>query len=295
MKRHILPLIFFLLANAAAPVVATEVHGHRGARAAFPENSLSAFEYAIQIGVAVIELDTGVTKDGEVVVYHDQKINDRLCQTIKGNPIKREIWIHQSLLSEIKSFDCGTRGNAQFPNQKLVAGTKIPTLREVLELVTQSDHPNAKTVKFSIETKSRADRPFAQPAPYEFTSAIIRLLEAYQVVDRTILQSFDHRTLAAAHQQKPELALAALFSNSNTDWITATKSVNAATVSPYYKNLSKRKVDEIHDAGLRVIPWTVNQESDWQSLVKMGVDGIITDDPEGLIDYLEATNNRRTK
>lgn len=268
-------------------VSAIEVHGHRGARAVLPENSLTAFEYALSVGVNSLELDTGVTKDNVVVVYHDQKINRELCQYKDGSQIEADLWVHQLTLQEIKGFDCGSKPNKWFHEQELRPGSEIPTLSEVFDLVKVSELSNADTVTFNIETKSKPELPSAQPSPKEFAKLIIEEASEYEFLDRLILQSFDHRTLVAARELNPTVTTAALFRLKPESWVASTQAIKADIVSPRHSDLTPEDAADIRAAGLKVIPWTANHTSDWQRLVGMGVDGIITDDPKGLIDYLK--------
>ncbi len=266
---------------------AFDVQGHRGARSVLPENSLPAFEYALRVGVSTLELDTGITKDGVVVVTHDQQINPTICQYKNGAKAKSGLLIHQLTLSEVKEFDCGSRANPRFKRQTLIPGTEIPTLREVFDMVAESSLPEAKRIHFNIETKSNPRKTGAQPSPEEFARLIIKLVDEYKLEERVILQSFDHRTLVAAHQQRPDLKLAALFHNNLTDWVTPTLAAKASIVSPKHTNLNASEVAAIHAANLQVIPWTANTEKSWKKLIEMNVDGIITDDPEPLVKMLE--------
>lgn len=276
-------LLLFLMSQTA---FAIEVQGHRGARTVLPENSLPGFEYALDIGVDTLEMDTGVTKDGVVVVIHDQKINTTICQYKDGREVEENLWVHQLTLEQIKQFDCGSRINPRFKAQKLIPGTNIPTLREVFELIKNSSSTNAETVLFNIETKSDADKPHAQPEPEAFAQAIIDLVKEFGLTERVSIQSFDHRTLLATKAINPKIQTVALYEEDLSDWVTPTLKAKAGIVSPYFKNLSKQEIKDIHAAGLKVTPWTANKAEDWKKLIEMGVDGIITDDPKPLLEIL---------
>src|SRR5215475_1307962 len=116
--------LFFLSAIVmAAPKI--QVHGHRGARAMRPENTIPAFEYAIQAGVDVLELDMAVTKDNVVVVSHDPYLELPIC----SGPVPRAM-IRQLTFAEVRQWDCGARQNPAFPKQQAVSGTRIPALDE---------------------------------------------------------------------------------------------------------------------------------------------------------------------
>ena len=263
-----------------------DVQGHRGARAALPENTLAAFEYALALGVDTLEFDMGVSQDGVVVVAHDQKINPIICQYKNGNAVKDDLWIHQLTLQQIKEFDCGSKQNPRFKNQATIAGAEIPTLADVFELVSTSGLANAKTVLFNIETKSDPRYPHAQPEPDEFVTAVYEVVREYGFENRVTLQSFDHRTLLSAAQIAPALQRSALFSNAPDDWLEAAIAADAHIISPHHQLIDRRSVATMQDEGLSVVPWTANSKRQWSRLLKLGVDGIITDDPKALLEYL---------
>src|SRR5580704_5957308 len=124
------------------------VHGHRGARARRPENTLPAFRYAIEQGVDVLELDVAVTKDNVAVVSHDPLINATICSGPKTG-----IAIHTLTLAELRQYDCGGKQNPNFATQVPVPGTRVPTLDEVFDL------GRGNAVEFNVETKIFADHP----------------------------------------------------------------------------------------------------------------------------------------
>lgn len=270
-----------------------EIQGHRGARAARPENTLPAFEYALALGVDVLELDLSVSKDDRLIVVHDQHVSPELCLGPGGAAITAPGPAIRSLsLEELRRYDCGARVHPRFPKQTLVPGARMPTLEEVFELVRGSRHPGAKTVRFNIETKSVPAQPELSPTPERFAELVVKAIEASGFSDRCNLQSFDHRTLIAARKLNPKLPLAVLTSDNWVDFVAAAKAVDAQIVSPDKDWITKDAVDQIHGAGLRVIPWTANREPEWRRLLDLGVDGIITDDPAGLLAYLRGRGLR---
>jgi glycerophosphoryl diester phosphodiesterase len=266
---------------------AIDVQGHRGARAVLPENSLPALKYALELGVDTLEFDMGVSKDGTVVVIHDQQINPIICQYKDGSKAEQDLWIHQLTLEQIKQFDCGSKQNPRFERQVSVANTEIPTLAEVFEMVANSGLANAKKIAFNIETKSDPSKPHAQPEAEEFVEAVVKVVRQYGLESRVTLQSFDPATLIAANDIAPNLQLSALFREKPDDWLDAAESIGADIISPHHSLLGRKDVEQIQDAGLAVIAWTANSKRQWARLIRLGVDGIITDDPEALLKYLE--------
>jgi glycerophosphoryl diester phosphodiesterase len=265
--------------QAAGPVL---VHGHRGARALRPENTLPAFEYAIQIGVDVLEMDMAVTKDDVIVISHDSVINPAIC-TGGGTPRP----IRSMTLAELRKWDCGALRNPGYPQQTPVPGTPIPTLDEVLSLADRG------TFDFNIETKIEESKPDLAPTPRRFVELMLAIVRKHKLEDRVILQSFDFRTLREMHALEPRIRLSALIKNPFSNWVQIAKDTGATIISPERRITWTSKVKSAHKAGLQVVPWTANQPDEWQSLIKKGVDAIITDDPAGLVAYLKSKGLRK--
>ena len=251
------------------------VHGHRGARARRPENTIPAFQYAIGQGVDVLELDVAVTKDNVAVVSHDPLINATICSGPKTG-----IPIHTLSLAELHEYDCGAKQNPNFATQVPQPGTRIPTLDEVFDL------SKGTKVWFNVETKIFADKPELTPGPEQFTQMILDLIRKHGVGKRVILQSFDPRTLRVMKKLDPSIPRAALF-ETDRDWPEVAREFEATLYSPEYHLVTKERVAQAHAAGLQVVPWTVNKPEDWQKLVDAKVDAIISDDPASLIAWLK--------
>src|SRR4051812_4066144 len=120
MRKLLAAVVFIALTMAAANKIL--VHGHRGARAMRPENTIPAFEYAIAAGVDVLELDMAITKDNVVVVSHDPVLHPPVCSGPKPSAL-----IHELTLAEVRQWDCGAVRNPNFATQQPVPGTHIPT------------------------------------------------------------------------------------------------------------------------------------------------------------------------
>jgi glycerophosphoryl diester phosphodiesterase len=256
------------------------VHGHRGARALRPENTLPAFEYAIAQGVDALELDMAVTKDNVLVISHDPLLHPPVC----SGPVPEAV-IHELTLAQVREWDCGKVQNPAFPRQQTVPGTRMPTLDEVFALA-----PKGKLL-FNIETKIFADHPELTPSPEEFVRLVLEVVRKHRLESRVILQSFDFRTLHAMKRAAPEIALSALYSGDPKDFTAIAKETGAEIVSPEFHLVTPEQVREAHAAGLQVVPWTADTPEDWDRLVAAGVDAIITDDPAAL---LERLGRRRT-
>jgi len=257
------------------------VHGHRGARAMLPENTIPAFEFAIQAGVDVLELDMAVSRDGVIVVSHDPYLRPPTCKGPQASAV-----IHQLTLAEIREWDCGSIQNPRFPKQQTRPGTRMPTLEEVFALAPRG------RFEFNIETKSFPDRPELTPPPDEFAAMVLALIRKHHLEKRVILQSFDFRTLRAMKKLAPEIRRAALTEKDKRDFVTIAREAEATIISPEYGLVTKDKVQQAHAAGLQVVPWTANKPEEWDRLIDAGVDAIISDDPAALIARLKSRGLR---
>jgi glycerophosphoryl diester phosphodiesterase len=274
--------VFRILSLSCALLWAAEparilVHGHRGARARRPENTLPAFEYAIQQGVDALEMDMAVTKDNVIVISHDPILEPPVCT----GPQKTAI-IHQLTLAEVRQWDCGAVRNPRFATQQTVPGTRMPTLDDAFGLASRG------TFDYNIETKSSTSHPEYTPAPDEFVKLVLAKIREHRLEKRIILQSFDWRTLVAMRKIAPEIRLSALTEFDKRDFAAIAKdAANAEIVSPEFHLVTPEKVAAAHAAGLKVVPWTANTPADWDKLIAAKVDGIISDDPAELIAYLK--------
>jgi glycerophosphoryl diester phosphodiesterase len=252
------------------------VHGHRGARARRPENTIPAFRYAIEQGADVLELDLAVTKDNVLVVSHDPLIEPSIC--IGG---QTGIPIHTLTLAELQKYDCGSLQNSRFKTQVPVPGTRIPTFEEVLDLAPLG------SFEFNVETKIFADHPELTPGPEEFTRLVLAAVLRHHLEKRVILQSFDFRTLHAMKTMAPEIRLSALYEGNPRSFVDIAREAGATIVSPDYHLVTPDQVTAAHAAGLQVVPWTANTPADWDKLIAANVDAIISDDPAALLAYLK--------
>jgi glycerophosphoryl diester phosphodiesterase len=252
------------------------VHGHRGARAMRPENTIPAFEYAIKTGVDCLEMDMAVTKDNVIVISHDPVLHGPVCTSPQASAV-----IHELTLAQVRDWDCGAVRNPLFEKQTPMPGTRMPTLDDVFQLAPRG------TFDYNIETKIFLDRPELTPPPAEFSRMVLEKIRKYKLEKRVILQSFDFRTLVAMKKLAPESRLSALVEKDPRDFPTIAREGLADILSPHYSLVSREKVAAAHTAGLQVVPWTANTPAQWDSLIDAGVDAIITDDPAQLISYLK--------
>ena len=253
------------------------VHGHRGARALFPENTLAGFAYAIHAGADYIEFDTAVTGDDVVVACHDPVLKRRRCIGPGGTRVIRKM-----TLEELREFDCGSLKNRRFPRQVSIPGTRIPTLDEVFALAPLGDF------RFNIEVKSFGQKTRYTPPPDAYARMVMEAVRRHWIEHRVQVQSFDLRILQAVKRLDPEIPLSALCQYERRDFARLARRAGAGTIGPYHRLVTRAKVERAHAGGLLVVPWTANRPRDWERLIRTGVDGIITDDPAALIEFLKS-------
>jgi glycerophosphoryl diester phosphodiesterase len=276
-----------------------DVQGHRGARGLKPENTIPGFLLAIDSGVTTIELDVVMTKDKQVVVSHEPWMSATICLDPSGSPLQskdeKKFNIYQLTYEEVRQFDCGSLGNENFPRQEKMAVSK-PLLSEVISAVENHIKSYASyEVDYNIEIKSspEGDKKF-HPSVEEFSDQVYALVDQYLPLERIVIQSFDFRVLKYWHKKYPHIRLAALVENNKSiDSNLTALGFKPSIYSPYFKLLSKEKVNYLHKQKIRVIPWTVNEVSEMLSLKGMRVDGFITDYPDRARKYKMTLNIQR--
>jgi glycerophosphoryl diester phosphodiesterase len=270
-----------------------EVQGHRGARWSRPENTLSAFQFALDAGVDTLEMDLNVTRDNVLVVTHDPYLNPATCLDSRGRRIRSNVMIRRLTLAELKTYDCGSLVNPLFKEQVPQPGERIPTFEEFLTWLQNHPNPRAKIVRLNVETKSEKNHPEFTPEPRVFSKMVLDMAKKFKVMDRMTLQSFDFRTLIAAREIDASTVTSALVEFRPREGLTAMASrLNVNIVSPNHEWLTEAEVASLHKAGVQVLPWTVNALQDWQRMLKLGVDGIISDNPKALLTYRSGLSNQ---
>lgn len=263
-----------------------DVQGHRGCRGLMPENTLEAFVLACALGVSTLELDVVVSKDKQVVVSHESFFNAvfTTCPAGIDQSDFEKMNIYQMDYADIKAIDVGLKQNPRFPEQKSISAYK-PTLADVL--ITCKSYP----VKFNIEIKRTPEGDgMNHPEPHEFVSLVLDVINKIGVVDRVNLQSFDIETLQIIRNQNPTIKLALLCED---HWLTLDDKIKLLgflpdIYSPQYKKVSVPLVSYCHKLGIKIIPWTVNQIPVMRKLIRWGVDGIITDYPDRLLNIAKS-------
>jgi glycerophosphoryl diester phosphodiesterase len=262
----------------------TEIHGHRGFRGYYPENTLTSFKEAVKIGVDAIELDVIISKDSQVVVSHEPWFNYRFCTDPSGERVRalKQGNLYKMDYAEIRKYDCGSRPDKEFPLQKPSPEYK-PLLSEVIRAIDQFCSDNGLPLTtYNIEIKSgKIGDGKWHPEPQRIAELLHAVLKESGINDRILVQSFDIRSLQAMHRLEPELRLGLLIANTGS----VEHNIRKLGFTPYMYNpalklTKEHTVKQVHEHGCKIYPWTVNREADMKKLMEMGVDGLITDYPD---------------
>ncbi|MGL4306802.1 MAG: glycerophosphodiester phosphodiesterase [Mycobacteriaceae bacterium] len=306
--------------TSQTPQATIDLQAHRGGRGMTIEESLPGFAKALELGVSTLELDIVLTKDNVPLIWHDPIILDTKCTDTKpitdGDsqyPYVGKI-VHDLTNAQIQMLDCGSKTLENFPEQQAIPGNKVATLPQLFELV-QSYHAD---IRFNIETKIEAEKPEQSASPQEFVNVILNAIRSANVLNKVSIQSFDWRTFALVKKAEPSIPLVALYDETtftpgslwlgginfdtyHNDPIGAAVALGANVISPGYSNPYGAKVGEpgfaliadreyvqkAHHAGIKVIPWTINDKATIAAQIDTGVDGVITDYPDRMREVLK--------
>ncbi|MHA2140735.1 MAG: glycerophosphodiester phosphodiesterase [Candidatus Thorarchaeota archaeon] len=228
------------------------VIGHRGAPRNAPENTLRSFEVAIDMGADMIELDVMKTSDDYLVCMHDLDVS----RTTNGEGMVEELTLQQ-----IKELDAGL-------------GQKVPLLSEVFDLA-------GRRIGINVEIK----------VP-DIEEQVVNLILERNMIDSVLVSSFDHSTLEVVKELNSSVFTGVLSNYEIEEFPSYAQQIGADAIHPFFEILTYEMVNSAHAAGLKVYPWTVNDESDMISYLNWGVDGIITDSPDVCIRLVDSMFNR---
>ncbi len=259
--------VALILASTTSAIRAQEgksplVIAHRGGNKWAPENTMSAFAKSLKAGADGVELDIHRCKSGELIVIHDETLE----RTTNGSGfVKDKTW------DELKNVSAGKWYSAEFENERL------PLLKDVLTLA------DGKMI-VDIEIKN---------APIEYPGIeddLASLLKDYKYPDKILISSFDHELIRRVHEKLPNIEVAFLDAGIVADVGEYASKIGAKAWNAGYSELRADAVSRAHKSGLAVNVWTVNGNQKWDQAMDMKVDGIVTDDPAGLITYLKGKN-----
>lgn len=250
--------------------------GHRGARGLFPENTVPAFLGALEAGVDGLELDVHVAGDGAVVVCHDPRVDAE----------ETRVAVSSLSAGQLSRLDVGTRPDPSFPDRRPMA-VGIPTLDDVFQAVSSS----GERPEWFVEVKSTLDGEGSlHPGPGAFAGATARVIDRHGLAGQTTIMSFDPRILVALRNREPRISLMLLVEEGSPMSLEAHVDRLGFVpdgIGPHWSLVTPAAVSRAHAAGMRVLPWTVNDREQALKLVSMGVDGLTTDRPDLISEVLD--------
>ncbi|WP_342000567.1 hypothetical protein MRBLWH7_001411 [Microbacterium sp. LWH7-1.2] len=251
-----------LMGDERTPGEPAFIASHRGGAATAPENTLPAITAALAGGFDYVEVDVALTADRHPVLMHDKTVD----RTTDGHGRLASL-----TLAEVKALDAGSWFDRTY------AGTPVPTWVEFLDTLVATDDGRA-----IVEMKGEWDAPAVDAAVAEVAA---RGLER-----RIVFASFDARTLALAAAGSDVLSRLLILKQLPSDVVSAVAEAGARGVVVNRKAVLARPgiVDELHAAGARVVVYTLNDDSQWDEVTALGVDGIVTDDPHTLSEWQSA-------
>lgn len=261
-----------------------DLQGHRGARGLFPENSIEGFVAAVELQVNTLEMDVVISKDRQVVVSHEPWISSVICWGLDDRPVKegKGLNMFEMDYAEISNYNCGSQPHPDFPLQAKMSTFK-PLLAEVVSEVESAVAAlELDPVKYNIEIKSTPEGDgIYHPSPDEFAQLVYDEIVAFEIVDRTIIQAFDVRALQAMKQIDSSIPVALLiYETQGFEKDLERLGFTPEIYSPYFKLVDQELVTNCHQNGIKLIPWTVNEEDEMIEMLELGVDGLITDYPD---------------
>ena len=226
---------------------------HRGSSGAYPENTRIAVEKALAARVDVVEVDCQLSKDGHLVVFHDESLRrtTRAGGTVKAKTLK-----------QLRQLDIGSWFRKSFKNERIL------TLEEVVEIV----HGKAA---LNVEIKSVAKGPLG------IELKLLFILSHYKYLKRTIISSFDYRALRRVREFGPEAAIGLLYgSGSKENPFQVAREIGAYSIHIQKELASPVALEKAAEAGLKTFVWTVNDLREMEKFIALGIDGLISDYPE---------------
>lgn len=262
-----------------------EIHGHRGCRGLYPENTIVGVKHALELGVHAVEIDLVVTKENQLVVSHEPWMSAEYCLHPNGSRIdeesQKQLNIFEMSYDEIALFDCGSLPHPKFPHQRNEHHAK-PLFRDLIKVIRKTRFTD---FYYNIEVKSeRQWYGEYQPEISEYVDIIVSEIKQLRLREQCMIQSFDPAILNGLHRAYPKLRLGFLIENMDSFH----RNMERLQFTPEYYNVDFTLVDEllvkeVHNRGMKIIPWTVNEINDAQRLVDLDVDGLITDYPDRLL------------
>lgn len=267
-----------------------DVQAHRGGAGLWPENTLTSMTNATLLGVNTLELDLQISKDGQVVVSHDAYFHSRYATRPDGSEVKADDpkeYLYTMPYDSIAKYDVGKRPSEVWPGKEQSPAVK-PLASELIDSVeTLTRLRGLDPMRYNIEIKCKASKGEGVnwPEYHEFVDKCVELLLSKDLGDRLVVQCFDVRALNYMHEKYPQLKLSYLIGKKDTDWDTYMGKLDFTPdwLSPEHSTVDAKMVRNCRKAGIKLVPWTVDDEAEIQRMLDLHVEAIISNYPDRVL------------
>lgn len=273
-----------------------DVQAHRGGMGLFPEESLEAMLNAVDLGVNTLEMDLCVTQDKKVILSHDKYFSHRFTTRPDGTPVMegepREYFWHMPYDS-VARYDVGLRQNPDMPEQQTVATPKRLLADVVAAVEAYTEERGLAPMHYNIEIKCDPDQAGGiegrdWPEYHEFVDICIAALDALNLGDRLIIQTFDTRSLNYINERYPGHHLSYLVGGGSGTYEQIMGRLNFMPewFSPAWTIMDQNMVDHAHADGMKIVTWTVDEKEQMRRVIDMGVEAVISNYPNRLLEVV---------
>ncbi|MFM7684179.1 MAG: glycerophosphodiester phosphodiesterase family protein [Bacteroidota bacterium] len=276
MRLSLIFVVHFFYQLAFTQVNKVEIYGHRGFRGLYPENSIIGFQKAIELGINGIELDVVLNKNKELVISHEHFFQKEFCLDSLGKEIQKEsdYTIYNLTQEQISRFDCGSKYHSKFPDQ-----IKLKTTKPLFQDFITSTNLHNVILLFEVKSNPK-EYGISQPEPKEYCEIILNELKKYPFKSNVRIMSFDNQILEELHKLDSSYPLIYLtYLPKSPRYFLKKLSFTPYALGMFYPTINKRKVNELNELKIKLFAWTVNSKDTAGKLIHYGVDGIISDFP----------------
>ena len=280
-----------------APKYVIDVEAHRGGMGLYPEETLPAMLNSVKLGVNTLEMDLCVTKDKKVVLSHDKYFHPRYSTRPDGTPVLEgdpRTYLYHMPYSEVAKWDVGVKYNPGWPEKHCLPASK-PLASDVIAAVEAWTKENGHySMHYDIEIKSDPDfdggvEGVDWPEYHEFTDLCMAVLDSLNLGDRLMIQCFDERALNYINEKYPGHILAYLVEGWETDFdqYMSLLDFTPQWLSAPHENVDADLVAKAHAKGMKLNTWTVDDPDEMRRLIDLGVDAIISNYPDRLLEVVK--------
>lgn len=264
------------------------IQAHRGGAAIYPENTIPAMLYAVELGIPVLEMDMHISKDSMVVASHDAYLNPLKALTPEGDTLAlgdKSHTLYSMPYDSIRRYDVGTRSNPYFPDKRSIR-CEVPLISDLIDSVeTYVKQKGLPPVSYNIEIKSSRKKDGVLSPDYKtFTDLCMKVLLSKNLGNRLLVQSFDTDGLNYLHEKYPDVRVSYVTESKGKSFEELMSLIHFTpqVFSPESSMVTPELVKKVHAMGMQLVPWTVDNKEETLRLKALHVDQIITNKPDSM-------------